>query len=655
MRVLPSVALLSAALLPVGPVGAQQAEVARYGLEQGLPQSMVNHVVQDSLGFLWFGTGYGLARFDGVRWAEFKHDAYDTTTISNDAIWGIAALPHGDLLVATAVGLDRYHAHTGRFTRLRTGVAPDGCWRPLHADARRVLMYSPLSASFLVVDAQGGTRAIPSGHGPSYAMRASPDGMRVRYHVSPDTLVDHDLATGQRTYARLPAAVRGGLRDLLPVDDGLLVLTDRGAWTVDEAGGCTPLPGEAGALLRDAAGNKLVQRAPGGRLWVAMDGTGVIELDDRWGVRAHYPLLPPEERPLLLTSLSFDRQGNVWAGTDGKGVFRIAPQRIKFGRAMPGVLPGWSPRSWFVRGFAQWDGTRVLVTFHQGGAALFDERDGHLRPLDLARDLGVAPPDRTIDRSLNDAHGNIWLKCGPQVVVLAPGGRRAIDRINVQPGAFLFNDPQGRVVLAQTTGTRRAVADDDAVRWEPLAFPGLAEALAGHVDRLAMDPDGQLWSSHLHAGLRLWSAHGERPLGRGWDGPEGTRFKLSAVVPAANGRAWVATDRGLLEVDPGTGDLRGHLTRRHGLPDDHIYGVVVDDAGTCWGSTNKGLFRMQGGQVRNYTPADGLQSKEFNGHAWFRSASGRIYFGGTNGFNHFMPGAVRDDPDPPRVRIVRLL
>ncbi|MEZ4739995.1 MAG: two-component regulator propeller domain-containing protein [Flavobacteriales bacterium] len=45
---------------------AQQVEVSRYDVDQGLPQSMVNHVLQDSDGFLWFGTGDGLARLMGI-------------------------------------------------------------------------------------------------------------------------------------------------------------------------------------------------------------------------------------------------------------------------------------------------------------------------------------------------------------------------------------------------------------------------------------------------------------------------------------------------------------------------------------------------------------------------------------------------------------
>lgn len=47
--------------------GAQQPGITPYRLDQGPPQSMVRHVLQDADGFIWLGTGDGLARFNGDK------------------------------------------------------------------------------------------------------------------------------------------------------------------------------------------------------------------------------------------------------------------------------------------------------------------------------------------------------------------------------------------------------------------------------------------------------------------------------------------------------------------------------------------------------------------------------------------------------------
>ena len=41
---------------------------------QGLSQTRVSHIVQDDRGFMWFGTQYGLDRYDGYTYKVFTHD-----------------------------------------------------------------------------------------------------------------------------------------------------------------------------------------------------------------------------------------------------------------------------------------------------------------------------------------------------------------------------------------------------------------------------------------------------------------------------------------------------------------------------------------------------------------------------------------------------
>jgi len=80
---------------------AQQTEVTRYDVDQGLPQSMVNHVLQDRDGFIWLGTGDGLARFDGHRFVVYKHDTRDTSSISHNAIWSVSERDARHLWIGT--------------------------------------------------------------------------------------------------------------------------------------------------------------------------------------------------------------------------------------------------------------------------------------------------------------------------------------------------------------------------------------------------------------------------------------------------------------------------------------------------------------------------------------------------------------------------
>jgi predicted alpha/beta-hydrolase family hydrolase len=68
-----------------------------------------------------------------------------------------------------------------------------------------------------------------------------------------------------------------------------------------------------------------------------------------------------------------------------------------------------------------------------------------------------------------------------------------------------------------------------------------------------------------------------------------------------------------------------------------VYGVLTDDRGDLWASTNKGLSRYtpRTNVFRNFGAGDGLQSDEFNRHAYCKDATGMLYFGGVNGLAFF--------------------
>ena len=84
-------------------------------IEDGLSQSSVKTIIQDSKGFMWFGTNDGLNRYDGYRFKVFRNDIYDSLSISNNEINSISEDSDGYLWIATANGLNRYDRFTETF------------------------------------------------------------------------------------------------------------------------------------------------------------------------------------------------------------------------------------------------------------------------------------------------------------------------------------------------------------------------------------------------------------------------------------------------------------------------------------------------------------------------------------------------------------
>jgi hypothetical protein len=86
-----------------------------------IAQNVVYSIVQDSRGFLWFGTNYGLYRFDGYRFRVFTNNPLDSTSLTDDRVLNVYEDRDGDLWCTTQDGgLNRFHRKTATFTRFPT-------------------------------------------------------------------------------------------------------------------------------------------------------------------------------------------------------------------------------------------------------------------------------------------------------------------------------------------------------------------------------------------------------------------------------------------------------------------------------------------------------------------------------------------------------
>ena len=69
-------------------VSAQPVNFKHYTVKEGISQSEIKCIFQDSEGFVWFGTQNGLNKFDGYTFEKYFNDPADTTTISSAWIFG---------------------------------------------------------------------------------------------------------------------------------------------------------------------------------------------------------------------------------------------------------------------------------------------------------------------------------------------------------------------------------------------------------------------------------------------------------------------------------------------------------------------------------------------------------------------------------------
>ncbi len=500
------------------PLPLQDLAVRTWSKEEGLPDNSVMAVLQTQDGYLWVGTQRGLARFDGVRFV-----AVNPARTMGEAAFVVTALCEdsaGRLWVGTQDhGL--FHYDDGVLVRFAaSGLPADTSVNAIAEDP----------GGFLWVGTSAGLIRMSG----DSAMRFT-----VKEGLPHDAVSNVSVARSGTVWI----TTIGGMSQykgnrLLPVD-----------FQADAAGRS---PGFLG-VYEDRQGN----------LW-AFGDTYLVNLAE--GKRVNY-FRSGDTSSVRIWSLCESRNGQLWIGTSGQGLFCFA-------------------------------GDRFL-------------------PLAL-RAGGVASDVRAL---CEDREGNLWLGTrGDGLVRLQPRNGRvltAADGIPPGPARLVTFDAAGKGLLGFGNrglfSSRGEVFSQAATELRPSIQNLVASACAAR--------DGTLWIGTLGAGL--YCKHGQQAVR--YTMADGLSDEAVLVLAeSAGGAVWAGTRSGSLHRFEG-----GKLTsfgRGAGLPGEPVTAMLPDAQGALWIGTEGGvLLREVAGQFGRVTSAQELAGQPIR--ALHADATGRLWIG----------------------------
>ncbi|GAA4446945.1 hybrid sensor histidine kinase/response regulator transcription factor [Nibrella saemangeumensis] len=169
-------------------------------------------------------------------------------------------------------------------------------------------------------------------------------------------------------------------------------------------------------------------------------------------------------------------------------------------------------------------------------------------------------------------------------------------------------------------------------------FPELDQA---HVLHIGTDRQGIIW---ICANSGLYTFDPDKGItARYWSGGKGPFYlpadNVQHFYQDVQGVYWLATaNSGLIRWDRRQQQYR-QFRRSEGLSNDNIYAVYPDKRDHLWLSSDFGIMQFDPTRltIRAYFVEDGITHNEFNRIAHFQEPSGRIYFGGLNGITAFDP------------------
>lgn len=616
-----------------GRLSAQSLPFRCASLAEGLSQSVVNAVLEDSAGYLWVGTANGLSRYDGQEFVNFDN----AQGLPSPRIYSLLEDPAGVLWAGTDRGIARYAPPQWQ------AASGDG---PLASSRVLSMVVDPTVAdgSTLLIGTQRRGLFIRRSDGSIEQVESDgPNTISSLLHLDGRVWAGTDQglfrwSDGRLTAAEIDAPWNGSTVEDLATDDhgGLLLATAEGGFRLGPGDSTWQrlVAADAGALTAVAPGS-------GSDVWFATHHTGMLRWrDNRLDRLTTNEGLPTQGQRALLRHSDH----GLWIGTYGAGLCRLNDQSFALFTKEHGL-----PNDQVLSMVEDADG-HLWIALLEGGIARYDGEGFRIYDQDDGlRSLAVS--HLTID-----GEGNLWAATlrGGGLHRLAPGEDSFVNiplESHREPLIFhLQADGEGRLWIA--TWQRGIYQLDPASGESRHVMEGL---ISPRVFSTSRSQDGRIWIA-TDRGVQTFDPDSGTFQGfeEAQNPPQG---RVRGIAhDASTGHAFLATDLGLAHWDGQRFDLIG---RDRGLASNNLYLVILDRQRRLWVGSERGLDRFQWTadeqleDLRHFGDAEGFVGLETNQNATYEDRQERLWFG-THGLARFDPREERSVATPPRLHLTQL-
>ena len=660
------------------PADATELRFTRFDVDDGLSHEIIRKSVQDSRGFMWFATEGGLNRFDGF---EFKHfpivlgDQQVTSVISDMLFDGEQYI----WLSTLGSGVIVFDPENNTFSSVGTDSLISPRIKRIYLDSKNRLWVGSLENGLSHIEISNQNKVV------NYTGE-----IRGVSHPAVTALTEDSLG-------RIWIGTDGGGLDVLQPQSGKWL-----SFRANNTDSSESINGNRiRSLLTDSEGD----------IWIGTLTAGLSRYSLKTKRFSHFRHHPEEPNSLtndFVLSLFEDRQKRLWVGTDN-GISLYAddkferiladtsnPESLSNSRVF-NVFQDQANIIWIstYSGLNKWNPANSAFnhTIPRTNTALnhavvtdfAKDSDGRLYVATYGGGIAVQAPDTGLWTAITKEQG-------------LPDNRIMSILIDRDDGLWVGTRAQGLLYKKSDAQNWQQFLHDDK---DPQSLP------SNGVTDILQDSKNRIWVATYNGGLSLRSAGGFINYVRDQNELNSLSSKnIMQILEDQEGFIWVASENGLNKVDPNDGaittylydesvpsglsgeltwqifeDSRGnfwvathgngisvwsfadrsqgklamrHITQENGLNSNTVYGFAEDRFGNIWFSSSRGISQINAETfaLEHFDKSHGLQGYDFNLGAVFTDASGKIYFGGTNGFNQFLEQDLKIESPPPKVELL---
>ncbi|GAA4306975.1 hybrid sensor histidine kinase/response regulator transcription factor [Mucilaginibacter gynuensis] len=627
-------------------LNAQSYYFSHYQVENGLSNNAVICVLQDRMGFMWFGTKDGLNRFDGYTYKVFRNDPANKRSLGSNFIFSVFEDHYGVIWVGTERGLYYYNRETEDFTFLNNSLIKPT--RSIMMDnghnlwfvSGGLFKYTPKTKKLVSYTSFWSTSVCTSSDGTIWA--STPDGMLQKYNprsnsFSPYSMFSHSKPTSNKAIEKIYDGGNGHI---------LVATSTQGVKDFD-----THSNTYTDILTQDDAFDEIyardfVYRSPN-ELWIASE-SGIYIYDKTQNkitnLRKQYND-PYSLSDNAVYSLCKDKEGGIWAGTYFGGANYYPKQYTNFEKYFPKT------------GQNSLSGNAVREICKDSNNNLWiGTEDAGLNKLNLTtgKFSSFKPNGAKTGISTTNIHG--LLINGDQLLigtfehgldVMDLRTEKVVKHFSAGPGKndlksnFIYTmlkTREGDIIIGTSWGLfRYNVSDNNFTHISAMPRTSFYTSIME-------DSKGNIWVGTFRDGVHCFSIEGkDKFVVKKHD------FKIDMSVSRITGliedseqNIWIGTESGLYKYTPSTKKTVEYSVRT-GLPNELIYSMLEDAQKRLWISSSKGLMciDIKTNKLIRYTRSNGLLNDQFNYNSAFEDSNGTMYFGSVKGMISFNPATFK--------------
>ena len=620
-----------------------------YNIENGVPSNSISSIIQDSKGYIWFGTDNGISRFDGTQFFFYqkKNPRYQNFQISN--INTLCEVNDTEIWIGTENGVYIYHQQEDVFTRFNVQTNDEisiNSWiNHIACDKDKNIWIATLQQEIFQYNMQSGKLMqfdIPLGHG--NILRILNDKQNNIWATSLSNLYRLNKVTNKFEIFQIEGEEKGVHSMALWEDTkyNLWIGTwEDGIWKLD------PNTRQVEKFLdtkKISHIHSILEYSPA-ILFIGSDdgltifnrithesysytnyGEGNTALSDKF----IYPILK-------------DREGGIWIGTYYNGVNYLPPYSGQFkGYSISGNHPFFQSK--IISRFCEDEKGNIWITSDDGGLSYFSPSTEQFLDFPGREQL------RTSNQHALCIIGNeLWIGTysdGIQVLNMQTGQIKKYDTTHGLKDISIYSiykDSQGRI----WTGSMSYISLYDA---QNNCFTAIRDLDALTID-ITEDSEKNLWIATQGNGLFKYDPG--KDIWKQYDKVQGLNCStINHLCITREKELWVATGEGLYYYDIENDTF---VYQPLDIPNENI-NAILEGENCLWLTTTKGLIKYapQSGDIQIFTKSDGLQSEAFIMASGLKTHNGEFYIGSINGFNTFYPHLLKLNIQKPPVVITGL-